>query len=175
VSQSYEEKTLGFLRKEKEDEERGGTHMIDSKLLVLVSSRAWITARVNLEFLARVAAFWAFFSAGSFERSLITNGQPSNLPCRTVRNRRQKKGDSNNMGEPQVPQFLGGLHQEAKSARITKPLKNETQIQGHDRGLTEPLRESSKVKMVISAEIQVNQIGEKHCERDKLISIHQMR
>ena len=61
-----------------------GTHRTDWELFTLVSSRVWITARANLEFLARVTAFWAFISAECLDSSLAS-GQPNNLPSRIVR------------------------------------------------------------------------------------------
>ena len=56
-----------------ENRERG-THSTDWWLFTLVSSRVWITARANLEFLARVVAFSA-------------SELPNNLPKRIVRNK----------------------------------------------------------------------------------------
>jgi len=72
-----------------------------------------------------------------------------------------------NEGKPQVPQLCGGFHQEGEVARDITPLRDPAQIQGNDRGPIEPLRKSTKIKIVISMEIQVNQIGERHCEREK--------
>ena len=79
------------------------------------------------------------------------------------------KGDSKKKGIPQVLQLLGGFHQEGKFAGVIVPLRDPTQIQENDRGSIEPLRKGTKVKIVISMEIQVNQIGEGHCEREKRI------
>ena len=71
------------------------------------------------------------------------------------------------MGKPQVPQLLRGFHQEGDLVWVIAPLRDPTQIQENDRGSIEPLRKGTKVKIVISMEIQVNQIGEGHCEREK--------
>ena len=68
--------------------------------------------------------------------------------------------------KPQVPQ-LGGFHYGHELVRAIAPLRDPTQIQGNDRGLIEPLRKGTKVKIVISVEIHVNQIDERHCEREK--------
>ena len=73
------------------------------------------------------------------------------------------------MWKPQVPQLLGGFHQEGDFIRVIAPLKDPAQIQGNDRGVIKPLGKCTKVKIVISMEIQVNQIGEGHCEREKRI------
>jgi len=77
------------------------------------------------------------------------------------------KGDSKNKGKPQVSQLSGGFHQEGELAGVIVPLKDPAQIQGNDRGLIKPLRKSTEVKIDISMEIQVNQIREGHCEREK--------
>ena len=68
--------------------------------------------------------------------------------------------------KPQVPQ-LGGFHQEGDLRWVIVKLRDPTQIQENDRGSIEPLRKGTKVKIVISMEIQVNQIGERHCEKKK--------
>ena len=81
------------------------------------------------------------------------------------------KGDSKKKGIPQVLQLLGGFHQEGELAGVIAPLRDPTQIQGNDRGPIEPRGKSAKINVVISAEIQVNQIGEGHCERQKWILV----
>ena len=72
-------------------------------------------------------------------------------------------------GKPQVLHLLRGFHQDGYFVRVIMPLRDPTQIQENDRGLIEPPRKGTKVKIVISMEIQVNQIGEGHCEREKRI------
>jgi len=67
--------------------------------------------------------------------------------------------------KPQVPQ-LGGFHYGHELAGVI-PKQLVEQIQENDRGLMKPLRKGTKVKIDISMEIQVNQIGERHCERKK--------
>ena len=71
------------------------------------------------------------------------------------------------MWKPQVPQLLCGFHQEGDVIWAIVKLRDPTQIQGNDRGPIEPLGKSTKVKIVISMEIQVNQIDEGHYEREK--------
>ena len=72
------------------------------------------------------------------------------------------------MWKPQVPQRLGGFHYGHELAGVI-PKYSVENIQGNDRGPIEPLRKGTKVKIDISMEIQVNQIGEGHCEREKRI------
>ena len=65
-----------------------------------------------------------------------------------------------------MPQLSGGFHCGSEFAGVI-PKRLAEKIQGNDRRLIEPLRKSTKVKIVISMEIQVNQFGERHCEREK--------
>ena len=65
-------------------------------------------------------------------------------------------------------QLLGGFHHGHEFAGVI-PKYSVENIQGNDRGPIEPRGKSAKVKVVISVEIQVNQIGEGHCEREKRI------
>ena len=88
----------------------------------------------------------------------------------TMQNSQQQrhiKEDGTKMGKPQVPQLLRGFHQEGDLVWVIAPLRDPTQIQENDGGLIKPLGMSTKVKIVISMEIQVNQIGERYCEREK--------
>ena len=70
------------------------------------------------------------------------------------------------MMKPQVPQLSGGFHYGHELVGVI-PNRLVEQIQENDRGLIEPPGKSTQVKIVISMEIQVNQIGERHCERKK--------
>ena len=70
------------------------------------------------------------------------------------------------MWKPQVPQLLRGFHHGHELAGVI-PKKLVEKIQGNDRGVIKPLGKSTKVKIVISMEIQVNQIDEGHYEREK--------
>ena len=94
---------------------------------------------------------------GTAEQSNIT----------TVSNKFQTKGNSKKMGKPHVFQLLRGFHLEGDLRWVIVKLRDPTQIQGNDRGPIEPREKGTKVKIVISMEIQVNQIGEGHCEREK--------
>ena len=67
--------------------------------------------------------------------------------------------------KPQVPQ-LGGFHYGHELAGVI-PKQLVEQIQENDRGPIEPLRKGTKVKIGIFTEIEVNQIGERHCKREK--------
>ena len=69
--------------------------------------------------------------------------------------------------KPQVLQLRGGFHHGHELVWVIAPLRDPTQIQENDGGLIKPLGMSTKVKIVISMEIQVNQIGERYCEREK--------
>ena len=64
-----------------------------------------------------------------------------------------------------MPQ-LGGFHYGHELAGVI-PKQLVEQIQENDRGLIEPLGKRTKVKIVISMEIEVNQIGERPYEREK--------
>ena len=68
-------------------------------------------------------------------------------------------------GKPQVLQRSGGFHYGHELAGVI-PNKLVEKIQGNDRGVIKPLGKSTKVKIVISMEIQVNQIGERYWERE---------
>ena len=74
--------------------------------------------------------------------------------------------------KPQVLQLRGGFHHGHELVWVIAPLRDPTQIQENDRGSIEPLRKGTKVKIVISMEIQVNQIGEGHYEREKGILVN---
>ena len=62
-------------------------------------------------------------------------------------------------GKPQVLQLSGGFHYGHELVGVV-PKQLVEQIQENDRGPIEPLRKSTKIKIDISMEIQVNQIRE---------------
>ena len=96
---------------------------------------------------------------------------PRHKDSRTIYHAEQSEQTTNEvrqqeMWKPQVPQLLRGFHHGHELAGVI-PNKLVEKIQGNDRGVIKPLGKSTKVKIVISMEIQVNQIGERYCEREK--------
>ena len=108
-----------------------------------------------------VRIIFSILGLGTLEQSASENSQQQKI----------NDGDSKKMGKPQVLQLFGGFYQEGKLVRLIIPLRDVTQIQINDRGLIEPLRKT-KIKFVISVEIQVNQIGDGHYEREKGILVN---
>ena len=104
---------------------------------------------------------------GGIAPAILDKGTAEQSNITTVSNKFQTKGNSKKMGKPHVFQLLRGFHLEGDLRWVIAPSREPTQIQGNNRGLIEPLGKRTKVKIVISMEIEVNQIGERPYEREK--------